>query len=428
MLRWMMRTDADVVGVVEAVGWTGKAPGARRGARGGAPGRGRGRRRAAAHGLTAEEEEEAAAAEEGGGADEGGARARALGGGEGGGGEGGSSTARLGLQSAAFQRRAGAAGYPFSHVLVAPSGFHIALFSALPLTVVFEDSVHFQRGVLAADAGGVRWVLAHLHAQDAGARLGEAARLSRLMAGYAAAGVPAVLLGDLNSLSPLDAPCHATEGTLAALFAPASPPHLRGKYACGVGSGAGVAGCEAQAAVFAGVPKTAGNRSAAASGGATADGPLALWRLDYRPVAFLLQGGAGGGPLTDLFSMGQAEGAGALGSGSSAPLHPCPASYPTVAIAARAGVPVDGHDDNGAAPMRLDFALANAAFRAAFPAVRCTLGGVHFRADGTAEDAFTGRVLSQGTPERAALRDAVLASDHLPLLCADAGKSGGGGA
>jgi hypothetical protein len=123
-----------------------------------------------------------------------------------------------------------------------------------------------------------------------------------------------------------------------------------------VGSGVGVAGCEEQAAVFAGVPRARD----APPGGAGAQPPAAtaLWRLDYRPLAFLLQGGAGGGPLTDLLAAGAAEGAGALGSGSSAALHPCPASYPTAAIAARAGVPVDGHDDNGAAPMRLDFALA----------------------------------------------------------------------
>jgi endonuclease/exonuclease/phosphatase family metal-dependent hydrolase len=399
MLRWLKRADADVVGIVEAVGWTGKAPGGRRAASaaGAQPAR-----------ASAEEAAAEAASEEAFDS-----RARNLrgSGGEGGGGEGGASTPRLGLQSAAFQRRAGAAGYPFSHVLVAPSGFHIALFSTLPLTVVFEDAVHFQRGALAADAGGVRWVLAHLHAQDAGARLGEAARLSRLMAGYAAAGVPAVLMGDFNSLSPLDAFCHATEGILASLLAQAAPPRLLAKYACGVGSGAGVAGCEEQARVFAGVPRTRGNAS-------SKDEPLALWRLDYRPLAFLLQGGAGGGALTDLFAAGQAEGAGALGSGSTAALHPCPASYPTAAIAARAGVPVDGHDDNGAAPMRLDFALANGAFRSAFPAVRCTLAGLHFRVDGTAEDAFSGRALAPGTPERAALRDAVLASDHLPLLCA----------
>jgi hypothetical protein len=275
------------------------------------------------------------------------------------------STAHVRAQAAGFRRRAAAAGYAHAHLLRVASGYHLALLSALPLVVVLEDQEHFERGLLVADAGGVRFMLAHLHAQDAVKRAAEAAWAARLAARYTAAGLRVVLLGDANSLSPRDDACIRELGTVAKLTAPSAPAYLRGKFL---------------------------RPSTAAAGG---------FEPDYRPLEAL----AAGGLLADLSPpVAPASSAGNAGNASNSSTAPAafvaPAasaaclaacSFPTEALGLGDGG-ADGSavDDAAHAAVRVDVALANAAFLEAHPGVRCRV-----------------------------LRDASLAtlSDHLPLLC-----------
>ena len=207
-----------------------------------------------------------------------------------------------------------------------------------------------------------------------------------------------MLLGDLNTVSPEDALCLEREGALAGLLAPGAPPHLLPKYTC---TPQGSPGClEAYVEAMGG------------ASGAYSDPAAPL--LDFRPLQLLLSSRDGGGEegglaLSDLLWRG---GEGLHG----APGAACPASYPTAFIAARAGVPVDGHDDNAHVPLRLDYALGNAAFKAAHPGLACSLGGFHFSSDGHAVEAGSGRVLS-AAQAHLAFQDMLLASDHLPVVC-----------
>ena len=135
------------------------------------------------------------------------------------------------FSSHSFRRRAAAAGYAYSHLLHSDSGFHIALLSSAPLTPVYEvRGGAFQRGAMAVDSHGVRWLLAHLHAHDPRPRRDEAAWLAHLGRAYTAAGVPTVLAGDFNSLSPVDAGCHAALGVPAWLGGVGTPSYLRNKW------------------------------------------------------------------------------------------------------------------------------------------------------------------------------------------------------
>ena len=146
-----------------------------------------------------------------------------------------------------------------------------------------------------------------------------------------------------------------------------------------------------------------------------ARGGAGPWRVDYRPVALIehaLELGQPASrarqPLTELLraALPPLDAAAARDA-------PCPASYPTAAIAAALGLPMDGHDDNSHVALRLDFAFANTHYTRSANAsggggVRCTLSGAHFHHDGT---------VGEDDGHAAALRDAIAASDHLPLLC-----------
>ena len=188
-------------------------------------------------------------------------------------------------------------------------------------------------------------LLTHLSPHDAAHRALEAAAVARRAAALDAAGVPVLVLGDLNTLSPLDAPAHARAGLAARL---AASPALARKFL--------------------------------APGGA----------IDYAPMAALLAAG-----LVDLAhpappaaaTAPAAEGGGGGGGGDGEAAAAVCAAEPGVTVPT-----LGGADAMHAAPMRLDYALASprAAALAAGPA----------RAVGGAE---TGR-LSDHLPVECALR------------------------
>ena len=133
-------------------------------------------------------------------------------------------------QTADFRRRAAAAGFGYAHLLWEPAGYHMALLATAPITVVVQnsDSTAFERGVLVGDVGGVRFVVVHLHAHDPVARAVEARAVAATVAAYTAAGLPVVTAGDVNSLPPSDAACHAD--VAAYLSRSDTPAYLRKKF------------------------------------------------------------------------------------------------------------------------------------------------------------------------------------------------------
>jgi endonuclease/exonuclease/phosphatase family metal-dependent hydrolase len=313
-------------------------------------------------------------------------------------------TAHLLQQTAGFRRRAAAAGYTHSHLLALPSGYHLALLSALPMTVVYEDTEHFERGVLVADIGGVRFVLVHLHAQDVSARRVEAQWVARLVRGYTAAGIPAIVFGDFNTLSPHDAQCHAQQDVADRLEDPQVPQYLRGKYMC-------------DATAEGGDPDCVSHQPTVQMNGTVADAKGKL-RIDYRPLQEILSA-TPSSPLMDLTLDARAVAAAAAGvvedkgverggaggastsssrrKGGAAFLSAngttCLVSYPTAAL----GQGDDAGNDNGHIPLRIDFALANSAFVSVRPAGHCLVGGVE------AGESLDPHLLTL--------------SDHLPLVC-----------
>ena len=112
-------------------------------------------------------------------------------------------------------------------LLEGATGYHLGLASRWPLALEEANfSAPFHHGVLIGQVAGIRVAVTHLSPADAGARLREAEELvERGRRGGAARGL--VLMGDLNTLSPLDAPEHEAIGLAARL---AADPALARKF------------------------------------------------------------------------------------------------------------------------------------------------------------------------------------------------------
>lgn len=209
--------------------------------------------------------------------------------------------AHITQQTAGFRRRAATAGYAHAHLLKIESGYHLALLSSRPMTVVYEDTEHFERGVLVADVAGIRFVLVHLHAQDAHVRIKEARWIANLVNLYTQAGLPTIVLGDLNSLNPLDADCHAKARTIDALLQPAVPSYLHEKYLCrtdaGI-SGSADPGCASQ--LQDGVIPYGAHID---EDHTPADPNAHHWRIDYRPVHAIITAPGGGDANSNLVDL-----------------------------------------------------------------------------------------------------------------------------
>jgi len=145
----------------------------------------------------------------------------------------------------------------------------------------------------------------------------EAAWVAVLVKKYTRAGIPLVLLGDLNTISPLDARCISILGTVPTLLTDGVPTYLRQKYLREVGGGS--------------------------------------HEVDFRPMEALLSSG-----LVDLF-----RGSGAEEDRNSC-LNRC--TFPSSAFGPDAD---DAGNDNGHIPLRLDYALANVLLKGLQPALRC---------------------------------------------------------
>ncbi|KNC48960.1 beta-hexosaminidase [Thecamonas trahens ATCC 50062] len=108
---------------------------------------------------------------------------------------------------ASMGTRAAEMGFPFYHIMPIPSGYHLGIMATRPISVVAElrqPGKPFQRGALHVRIEGIHYVVVHLHAHDAGARLAEVEALTTHLAATLADTAPLVVMGDFNTLSPDD--------------------------------------------------------------------------------------------------------------------------------------------------------------------------------------------------------------------------------
>ena len=96
-------------------------------------------------------------------------------------------------------------GYPHTRLLVGNSPYRVGALSRTPIKLVAEHRNGFAHGALHFEARGWHFVVTHLTPEGAKSALQEAKQLTeRLRQTLDPPDVPLVIMGDLNSLSPLD--------------------------------------------------------------------------------------------------------------------------------------------------------------------------------------------------------------------------------
>jgi hexosaminidase len=132
--------------------------------------------------------------------------------------------------------RAAEAGFPFSSLFRPPKHpYWLGLFSAFPIVAVDKQWKGFERGMVHAQvqvgpAGQdviEHYFVVHLDAHDAVAREREAQRVAEAVRAASSAGAPVLVMGDFNTLSPLDRPLHEAMGLLDYFQSHAHNPHFR---------------------------------------------------------------------------------------------------------------------------------------------------------------------------------------------------------
>ncbi len=126
--------------------------------------------------------------------------------------------------------RAARAGMAHSVMLQTPSGYDLALMAKWPISVLYWNTDDFERGVLVTAVRGHAIVLVHLHAHDSNARQLEAMRVNELVRELTSSGWPVAVMGDFNTLSPIDAALHRQHNLLKWLQQPAVPQRVRNKH------------------------------------------------------------------------------------------------------------------------------------------------------------------------------------------------------
>ena len=94
-----------------------------------------------------------------------------------------------------------AAGYKYAEIFPTRHGFPLAVFSKTPIEVLGKYDTYFERGVLHVRILGVQFFIAHLNAHNSTARSIETKHLATLLPPPPA---KVVVMGDMNTLSPLD--------------------------------------------------------------------------------------------------------------------------------------------------------------------------------------------------------------------------------
>eukprot|EP00668_Euglena_longa_P034960 GGOE01044889.1.p1 GENE.GGOE01044889.1~~GGOE01044889.1.p1 ORF type:complete len:290 (-),score=83.06 GGOE01044889.1:153-1022(-) len=102
-------------------------------------------------------------------------------------------------------------GFPYVELLVTRTGFHIAIISKSPLTLVEGTTTGFHHGLLHVRTdSGVNIFATHASPLSVGKVKAEMQRVAEAVQQVGDA--PALVLGDLNALSPVDAALHKSGG------------------------------------------------------------------------------------------------------------------------------------------------------------------------------------------------------------------------
>ena len=121
-----------------------------------------------------------------------------------------------GWSDVSFGQLARSWGFRYSQLLETSTGYHLALASRAPMALEFASSAApFHHGVMLLQIGGLRVCLTHLSPRSAVQRGAEAQAILQLERQPPRRGF--VLVGDLNTLSPLDADEHHASALTARL-------------------------------------------------------------------------------------------------------------------------------------------------------------------------------------------------------------------
>jgi endonuclease/exonuclease/phosphatase family metal-dependent hydrolase len=196
-------------------------------------------------------------------------------------------------------------GFPYSYLFKTKSPYYLGIMSVFPIDVLYvnDDPHDFERGMLHVKIRDVNYIVVHLHAHDSQKREEEVALV--LKRALAVSDEPVLIMGDLNTLSPLDADWHEENGILKYLSSRAPDERLRVKF--------------------------------------TTTSPDGLVELNYRPMQLFLDSG-----FTDLCVWSSALGA---NKESEKKNQRCGYTEPTRLA-----------EQEDALKVRLDFMLANDAF------------------------------------------------------------------
>ena len=138
---------------------------------------------------------------------------------------------QLGVSSSdGLRGRAARAGLAHSVMLNTPSGYDLAFMAKWPIAVLYTNVDDFERGVLVVAVRGHAFVLVHLHAHDSSLRTAEAVRINALVQELTQSGWPVAIMGDFNTLSPIDAALHQQHRLLEWLLQPRVPQRVKRKH------------------------------------------------------------------------------------------------------------------------------------------------------------------------------------------------------
>ena len=99
---------------------------------------------------------------------------------------------------------ASSAGYEYSEIFPTNHGFPLAVFAKAPIEVLGKHEEHYERGVLHVRVLGVHFFVAHLNAHSSATRELETLHLASLVLPLSSSLLPVVVMGDMNTLSPLN--------------------------------------------------------------------------------------------------------------------------------------------------------------------------------------------------------------------------------
>lgn len=107
-------------------------------------------------------------------------------------------------------------GHSFSILLITKSKYHLAITSSFPIEVIDRHTDNMHHGFLIVKIRGMAFIVTHLNPFDGGQRLKEAQLI--VESAKQLTQCPIGLMGDLNSLSRLDASLYEANNTIAQLM------------------------------------------------------------------------------------------------------------------------------------------------------------------------------------------------------------------